>query len=58
MESGGGEPQWRPRPGRLNLGTDIKFFDQLNDASYEINGSDLALKGPLVRLDAYRSHIF
>jgi hypothetical protein len=50
--------------GRLNLDTDIDaskqytFFDQLNDASYERSGSDLAQNGLYIRLDSYRSHIF
>ena len=50
--------------GRLNLEADIDaskqytFFDQLNDASYERVGSDLAQNGLYVRLESYRCHIF
>ncbi|MGH9445596.1 MAG: alpha-amylase family glycosyl hydrolase, partial [Terriglobia bacterium] len=35
-----------------------KFYDQLNDRTYEWQGNVLATGGLFVRLDAYRSHIF
>ncbi len=35
-----------------------KFYDQLNDRTYEWQGRDLVATGLFVRLDGYRSHVF